>query len=82
MTTQDIAQQVFDKARAVTVTSRVDELLGFFAKAGIRMSPDGTKVVAAGDPACFEKLSKFLATEMPTAMIGIKRVLAKNDIQV
>ncbi len=82
MTVQDIAQQVYDKAKAVTVNSRLDELQGFFAKAGIRMSPDGTKVAAASDPACFEKLAKFLASEMPTAMIGVKRVLAKNDIQI
>lgn len=82
MDTTDIAQAVLDKARSVTMSSRHGELRDAFQRAGIEITEDCAKVVSVSEDAAFQKLSAELKSSMPTALIGAKRVLHENDIDV
>ena len=75
-----IAQAVWDKTRAVTVPSRLDELVVAFERSGIRLDPARTTVLSVAEAGSFTRLGDALKTDMPTAAITAKRVLADNGI--
>ncbi len=77
-----IAQAVLDKARAVTVPARLEELGSAFGNAGIGISPEGSRVISVAGEESFRRLGQVLRDALPTAMLAAKRVLADNSIDI
>lgn len=73
-----IAQAVWEKTRAVTVPSRVDELVTAFESSGIELDAGHANVVSVESADSFSRLADALKSTMPTAAISAKRVLAES----
>ncbi len=83
MTSNALAQHLFDKAMSVTVRTRHDEVRKVFANNGFVLGPDDATVVSIrGDPQ--DTFSTFYASlgGLPTVKLVAKRILAANDITV
>ncbi len=71
-----IAQEFLDRATTLTPPPRLSELRGCFSASGVKLVPDGSRVVAVVDGAfttLYAKLGAF-----PVVKIAAKRIIGRN----